>query len=68
MAFGCPTTTSRERLATGVDDDGQKWRSFGNTCWFTNLDIAKRHEDLILYKTYDPDELPDVRRTTTPSR
>ena len=27
--------------------------------WFTNLDIAKRHEDLILYKTYSPDEYPN---------
>ena len=26
--------------------------------WFTNLDITKRHEDLILYKTYYPKEYP----------
>ena len=26
--------------------------------WFTNLDISKRHEDLILYKKYDPEEYP----------
>ena len=26
--------------------------------WFTNLDISKRHEDLILYKTYNPKEYP----------
>lgn len=26
--------------------------------WFTNLDIAKRHEDLILYKTYTPEDYP----------
>ena len=26
--------------------------------WFTNLDHAKRHEDLILYKTYSPEEYP----------
>ncbi|HRO75966.1 MAG TPA: adenine-specific methyltransferase EcoRI family protein [Crocinitomicaceae bacterium] len=26
--------------------------------WFTNLDINKRHEDLILYKTYNPEEYP----------
>ena len=26
--------------------------------WFTNLDIDKRHEDLILYKTYNPEEYP----------
>jgi hypothetical protein len=26
--------------------------------WFTNLDINKRHEDLILYKRYNPEEYP----------
>jgi hypothetical protein len=26
--------------------------------WFTNLDINKRHEDLILYKKYNPGEYP----------
>lgn len=26
--------------------------------WFTNLDINKRHEDLILYKHYTPEEYP----------
>jgi hypothetical protein len=26
--------------------------------WFTNLDINKRHEDLILYKNYTPEEFP----------
>lgn len=26
--------------------------------WFTNLDIAKRHEDLILYKSYTSEEYP----------
>jgi hypothetical protein len=26
--------------------------------WFTNLDINKRHEDLILYKNYSPEEYP----------
>lgn len=26
--------------------------------WFTNLDIAKRHEEMILYKTYNPEEYP----------
>ena len=27
--------------------------------WFTNLDIPKRHEELILYKTYTPDDYPE---------
>ncbi len=26
--------------------------------WFTNLEINKRHEDLILYKNYSPEEYP----------
>lgn len=26
--------------------------------WFTNLDITKRHEDIILYKKYTPEEYP----------
>ena len=30
----------------------------GSIRWFTNLDIPKRHEDLILYKHYDPKEYP----------
>ena len=27
-------------------------------CWFTNLDIKKRHEDLIMYKKYNSEEYP----------
>lgn len=41
-----------------IDEAGQKWRSMGNICWYTNLDIAKRHEELILYKSYVPEEYP----------
>ena len=26
--------------------------------WFTNMDTTKRHEDLVLYKSYDPSEYP----------
>ncbi|MDR2836213.1 MAG: adenine-specific methyltransferase EcoRI family protein [Bacteroidales bacterium] len=26
--------------------------------WFTNLDVKKRHEDLIIYKKYNPEEYP----------
>ncbi len=27
-------------------------------CWYTNLDLKKRHEELILYKNYNPEEYP----------
>jgi len=28
------------------------------TYWFTNLDMSKRHEEIILYKKYSPEEYP----------
>ena len=33
-------------------------KKFGNIGWFTNLDVAKRHEKLILWKNYSPEEYP----------
>lgn len=33
-------------------------KSFGNIQWFTNLDIKKRHEKLIVWKEYNSDEYP----------
>ncbi|MBP5418531.1 MAG: adenine-specific methyltransferase EcoRI family protein [Bacteroidales bacterium] len=41
-----------------VDENGKLWRNLGNICWFTNLDHSKRHEDIDLYKTYNPEEYP----------
>lgn len=35
------------------EENGIKYRSMGNTYWYTNLDVLKRHEDLILYKKYN---------------
>ncbi len=40
-----------------INEQGQKTQHI-MACWFTNLDIAKRHENLILYKTYNPDDYP----------
>ena len=44
---------------TAVDTDHREGmiRVSGVT-WFTNLEISKRHEELILYKTYTPEEYP----------
>lgn len=38
--------------------DGIRYQQFGNIGWFTNLDIEKRHEDMVLFKTYNPEEHP----------
>jgi hypothetical protein len=39
-------------------ENGQKYFSMGSVVWFTNLEHTKRHEELILYKTYNPEEYP----------
>lgn len=58
MEFKVPDYYEARETRYWVDVDGQKWRSMGNACWFTNLDIAKRHEEIILYKEYSPEDYP----------
>ena len=58
MAFQVPEHYEPRETRYWEDEEGQKWRSLGNICWFTNLDISKRDEDLILYKTYNEAEYP----------
>lgn len=58
VAFMVPDNYEAREYRSWRDGNGVNWRSLGNACWFTNLDIAKRHEDLILYKTYDPEAYP----------
>ena len=41
-----------------VDEDGNRIVATNNCLWLTNLDNAKRHEELILYKNYTPEEYP----------
>lgn len=47
-----------EDVATAGDHKAGMIRVSGVT-WFTNLDVSKRHEDLILYKKYTPEEYPE---------
>lgn len=44
--------------ATGVYDSATGLVHFRNCHWFTNIDHAKRHEMLILWKAYTVDEYP----------
>ncbi len=46
------------RFAKGVYNVDTGLVKFRNCTWFTNLDIQKRHENLILYKSYNPEEYP----------
>ena len=58
MEFKVPDYYEPQKTRFWIDKEGQKWRSLGNITWFTNLDIKKRHEELILYKKYNPEEYP----------
>lgn len=44
-----------------IDDEGKKIARVSTSCWFTNLDVDKHKEDIILYKTYigNEDEYPN---------
>lgn len=58
MEFRVPDYYEPRKTRYWVDENGNKWRSMGNICWYTNLDIEKRHEDIILYKPYNEAEYP----------
>jgi len=45
-------------FANGVYNEKTGLVKFRNVTWFTNLDTTKRHEELVLYKKYNPKEYP----------
>lgn len=59
MSFKVPEYFEPRATRFWIDETGQKWRSLGNICWFTNLDIQKRHEEIIMYKQYCPNDYPN---------
>jgi hypothetical protein len=58
VAFIVPDHYEMREIRSWRDAEGTNWRSLGNACWFTNLDIAKRHEDLLLFKKYSRGAYP----------
>lgn len=58
MGFRVPDYFEPRVTRYWQDENGQKWRSMGNICWFTNLDIPKRHEIMDLIRHYSPEEYP----------
>ena len=41
-----------------IDENGNRIVATNNCLWLTNLDNSKRHEDIILYKSYSAEEFP----------
>ena len=58
LGLWCQTIMRKKRPTYKIGENGQKWRRMGNICWFTNLDMEKRHEDMTLFRAYSPNAYP----------
>ncbi len=61
LVFKSPYENNLEANLKFCEQKWYFWKNFIKTpaiSWFTNLEIQKRHEDLILYKTYNEKEYP----------
>ena len=56
--FYVPDNYPLEAAGCGVDEEGKRYIRVKGVRWFTNLDYDARHEKLILWKNYIPDEYP----------
>lgn len=57
--FRVPDSYPLEASGFRVDDNGVKYIRVKGVRWFTNIDYKERHENLILYKKYTPEEYPE---------
>lgn len=56
--FWVPDDYELNAAGCGTDETGRKYIRVKGVRWFTNLDYKERHEDLILYKSYSPENYP----------
>ncbi|MBP1539813.1 MAG: adenine-specific methyltransferase EcoRI family protein [Prevotella sp.] len=56
--FYVPDDYELKAAGCGIDETGRKFIRVKGVRWFTNLDYKERHENLILYKTFTPEEYP----------
>ena len=56
--FMIPPTYEVRSKSLRVDEKGNRYIRVVGVRWFTNLDYPQRHEDLVLYKRYSPEEYP----------
>lgn len=56
--FVVPDNYEQREFRSWRDENGTNWRSLGNTCWYTNLDISKRHEEIILHRKFNENDYP----------
>jgi len=56
--FGVPDDYPLTAAGFRIDSEGRKYICVKGVRWFTNFDHKYRHEELILYKKYNPEEYP----------
>ena len=56
--FRVPDDYPLDAASSRVDSDGYKYIRVKGVRWFTNMDYEERHENLVLYKKYIPEEYP----------
>lgn len=56
--FGVPSDYPLHAAGCRIDENGNKFIRVKGVRWFTNLDYKERHEDIVLYKKYTPEEYP----------
>jgi hypothetical protein len=56
--FGVPEHYPLNAAGSRVDSHGNRFIRVKGVRWFTNLDYSERHEDLVLYQTYNKREYP----------
>lgn len=56
--FWVPDNYELNAAGCGIDDNGKRFIRVKGVRWFTNLDFKERHDNIILYKHYTPEEYP----------
>lgn len=56
--FYVPEGADTSQYAKGVFDPETRRVKFRNCCWYTNLDLKLRHEEMLLVKRYKPELYP----------
>lgn len=56
--FMVPDDYPLEAYEFRTDKEGRRYINVKGVRWITNIDVPNRHDDLILYKKYSPEEYP----------
>ncbi len=56
--FYVPDSYPLTAAGCGIDEKGRRFIRVKGVRWFTNLDISKRHEPIVLTRHYSPKEYP----------